>query len=60
MSSDGSWIGIVRWRMGEEGRELLLLLGVLVLMFVSPAEMVGDVVENRSAGYDRVMLLLDM
>lgn len=49
MSSDGSWIGIVRWRMGEEGRELLLLLGVLVLVFISPADMVGDAVENLSA-----------
>lgn len=49
MSSDGSWIGIVRWRMGEEGRELLLLVGVLALLFISPADMVGDVVENLSA-----------
>lgn len=56
MSSDGSWIGIVRWRIGEEGRELFLLLGVLVLLCVSPAEMVGDVVENLSAGYDRDIL----
>lgn len=48
MSSDGSWIGIVRWRIGEEGRELLLLVGELILLFVSPVEIVGDVVGNLS------------